>query len=244
MKKQLFLIGMAALFFFVGCAKDDENRQEEETTKLLTRVDSDFLNVDVEYNDNHTVQKIAVEDIVINFQYSNGNISTLQMQFNGPNSEASTFIFEYDENERINQMTDDDLQIYEITFDEAGNSYEYNLAEDEVVTVWLTAEDEINKFTRIRPNYETNSEYFYNTENKGPLENTNAVAPHILLAVPDPLIAFIVTSFTKKPLERYEEGNNVFNFENVYDEGGYLISRDYSDFGGDPATDVFEYAEF
>ena len=242
--KTKFLAIVFFAFFLGACSKDDGSSQLERTTKLLAHVDSDFLNVDVDYNDNHTVQKIAAEDLIINFQYRNSRISTLQIQYDGPNSIAYTYLFGYDGDGKINQMTDSDMSVYEITYNETENSYEYKLDEDEVVTVRLTADDEIAKFTRIRPNYEINSEYFYDEENKGPFENTNAVAPHMLLAVPDPLIAFIVTSFTKKPLGRYEEGNNIFNFRNVYDEGGFLISRIYNDFGDDPTTDVFEYAEF
>ena len=75
------------------------------------------------------------------------------------------------------------------------------------------------------------------------MENSNAVAVHILLEVPDPLIAFIVHALSKQTIVRYVDDNDVFNFENTFNEDGLLISRDYFNFKDGSVTDVFEYTK-
>ncbi len=244
MKKYLIYFTLL-MVLFTGCAKDDESRdQEAETVPLMTRAQSGFVNVDLLYNDNRTVQKIAIadNDIIINFQYNQEKISSLQFQFDGPNSEASTYTYTYDGSDRIKTINDG-VETLAITYDEVEKEYTYS-KDNNIFTVKLTDTGEVAVMSKLEENGNFyDYEYFYAPENFGPLTNTNAVTLYVLLAIPDPLIAFIATYFTQKPIDRYEDDNDIFNFENTFNEEGILISRDYLDFNDQPDTVIFKYTE-
>lgn len=235
-------LSFSVLFLLILSCKSDDESGNSIPNKYVSHIDwslGEYINFT--YNENHTVKSIDVnDDIIFRFEYSDSQIETVIVQF-GPGGNSDIYHFTYDENGKIRTIADE--EIINVTYNEAEQSYSYPTSDDgDYIKVFLQ-DDEVKKLVRGGEDEMREYEFNYSPENYGPLAGSNSVNIHILLALPDPLISFIATSFTRKPVDYYSEEDQLFLFNNAFGEDGFIIRRDFEGYNGEPDMDFFEYIQ-
>lgn len=240
MKSKIFLLSILSIFIF-SCKSDDESSGIQFEGKRLSHIEwSSGDGIDFTYNSDHTVKTIDIsDDIILNFNYVNNRIETLIFQW-GQGGASDIYRFTYDGNGKINSFSKAD-EVYEVTYVAAENKYTYQADEDRTISIGLEGEDVFYLSNQEGMNIQN---YTFNYgEGKGPLSASNPISLHILLSLPDPLVAYITTCFSKKAIESYVNEDEIFEFENTFDEQGFIIQRDFMNSNDLPASDIFNYTE-
>lgn len=236
MKTKIFLIGI--LTFIFSCQDDDSQSFPEKTVSNIEWSLGEYINFS--YNDDRTVKSIDINnDIILHFEYENSKIDRLTIQW-GPDGNSDVHDFTYDEGGKINSFSREGM-VYDVIYDSAEDSYAYEENEGGLIKIFMEGNDVFRLVDDTGMQPESYTYYYYENENHGPLAASNPVNLHILLTLPDPLIVFIATNFSQKPLVEYDEGGRLFQFENTYDEEGFIILRSYFSFNDEPVNDIFNY---
>ena len=240
MKSKILLFTLVSICI-LSCKSDDESPQNPTDGKLLSHIDWETDDkIEFTYNDDRTIKTINIsEDIILHFSYTNNRIETLIFQW-GQAGGSDIYRYTYDDNSKINSISKGE-ETFTVTYQSAEQSYQYEPDEGESVKIFMEDEDVRRLLVDYGPDTYTYA-YQY-LESKGPIAGSNACSLHIIMALPDPLIAYILNCFSKKTIQSYQDGDNNLEFENELDENSVLISRDYQDYNGEPATDVFNYTQ-
>ena len=234
--KTNFLFFSLLIILISGCSKDDDSNEQTGITaneKFFNECkSSDGSNTifSIKYNSNKKVEKIDFgQDGLYVFTYEGEKVISLDAFLQ--NNES--FTFSYDVNEKINSFTKNG-ETTSVIYDSEKKFYYYENANGDEHSIYINDEGDVRKFLYydISENDLETSTILYESGNyKGILTNTNnpMIAMHI--ALPERNLYYLVFGLTKIPLKTIVT-DNVSEFENTFDDQGFLTSSTH-DTGGD-----------
>lgn len=244
----LFIVGLTFLF---SCSGDDEgssNPNSDPETKVLypttfnlTFTELEFL-LKLEYNSDKMVSRLVISSgLEMKYQYNAGKISTITKP-------DETVVFSYDNMGRISSFKRGEADVaveYSATdnsYSYTENDYLYTIKVDDQGTILEIKQEEIDEdnFTLIKFNFD-------NAERKGVLQNTNEFILQSVIADVPFSNQFILFNLSKKPIDQVvfidQEDTTYTNFNNNFDENGYLTESEVYSQNGSHGINEITYSE-
>lgn len=244
MKKHLLFFSIL-LILFAGCSKDDNTSQEEavipENEKFLNIVnsgDGTETILSFEYNTDKNMSRMKLgQDGLYIFGYDNNRITSLDAYLGG----TINFTFSYDPEGHINAFTQDDV-VTQVTYNAAHNFYLYAKENGDEETIFLDDDGDAKKFVsydKFENKTSTTTVIYEDGDKKGTLTNTNNPLLASCIAIPQYKILFLLYNISKKPIKTLA-GDGILDFDNTFDEQGFLKSCTY-DPGNGPTIVNYNY---
>ena len=236
-------IKIFSLFFLIlfGCSKDDNGTEQtvippnKKFLNTITNEDGSVI-LSLEYNAEKNVERIKIgEEGLFIYGYEANRIISLDIYLD----ESLNFTFTYDANGHLNSFIKDDV-ITPVTYNASQNFYLYALENGDEETIFLDNDGDAKKFVSYdkSENKNTTTSLLYaGGDYRGSLTNTNNPLLATGIATPYYKILFLIYNLSKKPI-RTLTGGGIMDFENTYDEQGFLKS---STFGSDSNYTTYNY---
>ena len=239
MKTKIVILSLFAVIF-VGCSKDDSPEETEipPNEKFLNTITNvaGGIELSFEYNADKNVTRIKLgEEGLFIYGYDQNRIVSMDVYL----GESLNFTFTYDANGYLNSFTKDDV-ITPVTYNAAQNFYLYALDNGDEETIFLDNDGDAKKFVsydKSENKTSTTSLLYAGGNYKGTFTNTNNPLLATCIVKPTYNIVFILFNLSKKPI-RTLTGEGLLDFENTYDEQGFLKS---STSGRDNNTTTYNY---
>ena len=244
MKKHILFFSLITVLF-IGCSKDDDSSGYSEipaNEKFFNEgknQDGTKTKFSLKYNTDKNVERLELGTYgMFVYKYDGSKIIGMDafLKVN------SSFTFTYDDDGHIIAFTENG-QTTEVFYNPELQSYLYEKANGDQETIFVDADGDPKKFVYYNKlndaSYTTTMTYDLQNK-KGIFTNTNNPMLASCIAAPSRSVYFYSFSLTKKPIKSVEENDYVSEYENTYDEQGFLETSAHPTFEG-PVFNHYNY---
>lgn len=243
MKKNILFFSILSLLIF-GCSKEDpadDNSKIPANEKFFNEaknLDGTETLFSVKYNTDKNVERLELEYGMFTYNYDGNKISGIDafLKVN------TSFSFSYDDNGHIIEFTQNG-EATTVFYNPDMQSYFYEKANGDQETIFVDADGDPKEFV----SYDQSSDKYYTTSmlydlanHKGIFTNSNNPVLATCIAVPEYRVYFYTYNLTKKPIVTMVENGSVSEYENTYDNQGFLETSAHSTFEG-PVFNHYNY---
>ena len=243
MKKTLLIFSLLTLVL-IGCSKDDQ--ESESVTPANEKFFNEGKNQDgteilfsVKYNADKNVERLEIGEYgMFSYTYDDNKISEMDAFLNVNRN----FSFTYDADGHIIAFTENG-QTTTVFYNPELQSYLYEKLNGDQETIFVDADGDPKKFVyynKLNDAYYTTTVLYEMGNYKGIFTNTNNPMLATCIAVPGHRVFFYSKGLTKKPIKAVVENETVTEYENTYDNQGFLETSFHSTFEG-PIFNHYNY---
>lgn len=216
MKNLLKITFLFCLSFSVLSCSKEKDTPVIEKQKLLQRINLVNSLINLEYNDDNTLKKVAYPNDSVTFSYTNKQISTAK--FN-----TKTWEFRYDVNGKIQSFSTTG-ESYQATYNELARSYTVEKANGEKLVLNLYQNDEIKEILVLNSQNQVTLQvdFYFDLTKKGTMVSVPTVNIHACMISLD-LFQFPFL-FTKNPTQLYTNNGQTYSFINTFDTDGFITN--------------------